>query len=194
MMFCGKHHVFRAGIAENLGPRVGIPLLDLPVKHRREVVVVVVSAVLLAMIGLSRRSLQPHAVQIPFCIRVMVDVIRGSKVMLGGADSGIRGWPHNALAPGREDSKGRQTKRAKRDRFCYSCGNEQHALGISKLKERIVAQIRGRFSRSLLPMKRRTRQRLFYLTANISNAYFNYSARKQDTAEYNISFRHEIAK
>jgi hypothetical protein len=67
--------------------------------------------------------------------------LRTAKVMLGFECRLIVGW-----RPGREDSKGRETKRAKRDRFCYSCGNEQHALGISKLKEQIVAEIRGRFS------------------------------------------------
>src|SRR6266478_8334128 len=76
MMLGGEHDIFRASVVEYFSPGVRIPLLNLPVKHRSEVVVIVVSAIMLAMIGLRRCSLEPHTVQIPFCIGVLCDVVR----------------------------------------------------------------------------------------------------------------------
>ena len=76
MMLGGEHDIFRASVVEYFSPGVRIPLLNLPVKHRSEVVVIVVSAIMLAMIGLCRCSLEPHAVQIPFRIGVVCNVVR----------------------------------------------------------------------------------------------------------------------
>src|ERR1700676_5475789 len=76
MMLGGEHDIFRASVVEYFSPGVRIPLLNLPVKHRSEVVVIVVSAIMLAMTGLCRCSLEPHAVQIPFRIGVVCNVVR----------------------------------------------------------------------------------------------------------------------
>src|SRR5467141_1962934 len=81
MMLGGEHDIFRASVVEYLGPDVGIPLLNLAVEDRSEVVVIVVSAIMLAMVGLRRRSVEPHAVQIPLCIGVVCDVVRRGEVM-----------------------------------------------------------------------------------------------------------------
>ena len=62
MMFRGEHHVFRARITKQFGPRVRIPLLDLSVENGRKIVVIVCRAIVLAMIGLCRRSLESHTV------------------------------------------------------------------------------------------------------------------------------------
>src|SRR6267143_1969080 len=78
----------RVSVVEYFSPGVRIPLLNLPVEDRSEVVVIVVSAIMLAMVGLRRCSLEPHAVQIPFCIGVVCDVVRGSEVMFGMNDRG----------------------------------------------------------------------------------------------------------
>src|SRR6266446_5631423 len=71
MMLRGEHDIFRASVVEYFSPGVRIPLLNLPVEDWSEVVVIVVRAIMLAMVGLRRCSLEPHAVQIPFCIGVL---------------------------------------------------------------------------------------------------------------------------
>src|ERR1700674_2686683 len=76
MMLRGEHDIFRASVVEYIRPGVRIPLLNLPVEDRSEVVVIVLSAIMLAMVVLGRCSLEPHAVQIPFCIGVVCDVVR----------------------------------------------------------------------------------------------------------------------
>src|SRR5258708_37445850 len=82
MMLRGEHDIFRASVVEYFGPDVGIPLLDLAVEDRSEVVVIIVSAIMFAMVGLRRRSIEPHAVQIPFCVGVVCDGVRLGQVML----------------------------------------------------------------------------------------------------------------
>src|SRR6266436_4877031 len=76
MMLGGEHDIFRASVVEYFSPRVRIPFLNLPVEDRSEVIVIVISAIMLAMVGLRRCSLEPHTVQIPFCIGVLCDVVR----------------------------------------------------------------------------------------------------------------------
>src|SRR5260370_16356339 len=70
MMLRGEHDIFRASVVEYFSPGVRIPFLNLPVKHRSEVVVIVVTAIMLAMIGLCRSSPKPHPLQIPFLLGV----------------------------------------------------------------------------------------------------------------------------
>src|ERR1700687_2701482 len=76
MMLRGEDDIFRASVVEYFSPAVRIPLLNLPAEDWSEVVVNVVSAIMLAMVALRRCSLEPHAVQIPFCIGVVCDVVR----------------------------------------------------------------------------------------------------------------------
>src|SRR5713101_7333682 len=83
MMFRGKHYVFRAHIMKQFGPGVGIPLLNLSVKDGSKVIVVVAGAIVLAMVGLGRRPLESHAVQVPFRVRIVGNVVLGREVMLG---------------------------------------------------------------------------------------------------------------
>src|SRR6266849_6747805 len=52
MMLGGEHDIFRAGVMEYFGPCAGIPFLNLPVEVRSKVVVIVVSAIMLAMVVL----------------------------------------------------------------------------------------------------------------------------------------------
>ena len=81
-MFGGEHHIFRARVMEYFGPGAGIPLLNLLVENRSKVVVIVVSAIMLAMVSLGRRSVESHAVQVPLGIGVVSDVVLGTKVVL----------------------------------------------------------------------------------------------------------------
>src|ERR1700746_2804254 len=83
MMFAGKHHVLRARIMKQFGPRVGTPLLNRSVKDWSEVVIVVAGAVMLAVVGLGRRPIESHAVQVPFRVRIVGNVVLGREVMLG---------------------------------------------------------------------------------------------------------------
>src|SRR6266851_539201 len=82
MMLGGEHDIFRAGVMEYFGPCAGIPFLNLPVEVRSKVVVIVVSAIMLAMVGLGRRSVESHAVQVPLRIGIVTDVVLRSEVML----------------------------------------------------------------------------------------------------------------
>src|SRR5713101_9372233 len=82
-MFGGKDYIFRAPFMKQFGPRIGIPLLNLSVKDRSEVVIVVGGAIVLAMVGLGRRPLESHAVQVPFRVRIVGNVVLGREVMLG---------------------------------------------------------------------------------------------------------------
>src|ERR1700730_15715859 len=95
MMLGGEHDIFRAGVMEYFSPGTGIPLLNLPVEDRSEVVVIVVSAIMLAMVGLGRRSVESHAVQVPLRIGIVCDVILRREVVLrvherGPARNGIK--------------------------------------------------------------------------------------------------------
>ena len=56
VVLAGKHHIARAGVFEDLRHHGRIPLLCFTIKDRSEVVVVEVSAVVLAMVGLGRRT------------------------------------------------------------------------------------------------------------------------------------------
>ena len=91
MMFAGKHHVFRAHIMKQFGPSVGIPPLNISVKDWSEVVIVVAGAIVLAMVSLGRRPLEPHAVQVPFRVWIVHNVILGREVMLG-MNQGCPSW------------------------------------------------------------------------------------------------------
>src|SRR5580700_2494570 len=95
MMLGGEHDIFRASVVENFGPRARIPLLNLPVEDRSKVVVIVVSAIMLAMVGLGRRSVESHAVQVPLRVGIVSDVVLRSEVVLrvnerGPARNGIK--------------------------------------------------------------------------------------------------------
>src|SRR6266481_6336696 len=50
MMLAREHHIFCAGVVEDFRPDIGIPLLYLTVKDGSEVVVIIVSAIVLAMV------------------------------------------------------------------------------------------------------------------------------------------------
>src|SRR6266853_2757795 len=82
VMLGGEHDIFRAGIAKYLRPGIWVPFLDLLIEDGSEVVVVVIRAVMVAVIGLSRRALQAHAVQIPFGIGIVRDVVHRLEIML----------------------------------------------------------------------------------------------------------------
>src|SRR6266850_2114094 len=74
-------------------PVLRVPLLNLAIENGGEVVIVVVRAEMFLVIGLRRRALQAHAVQIPLGIRIVSDVIQGFEIVLrvhGGSPSGNR--------------------------------------------------------------------------------------------------------
>src|SRR6202795_1246962 len=54
MMLACEHNIFCASVVEYFRPGVRIPLLYLPVEDRSEVVVIIVSAIVLAMVSLRR--------------------------------------------------------------------------------------------------------------------------------------------
>src|ERR1700686_4430955 len=83
MMFGSKNHIFCAGIPESLGPGVGVPFFDLLVKSCSKVVVIVVGPVVLAMVSLGGRPVDPHYVQIPLGVGIVLDVVGSREVMLG---------------------------------------------------------------------------------------------------------------
>src|ERR1700739_3568347 len=70
-----QNNVLRAGITKDLRPRIRIPFLNILIKYRCEVVIVVVGAVMLAVIRLRWGSIKTHAVQVPLGIRIMVNIV-----------------------------------------------------------------------------------------------------------------------
>src|SRR5580700_4003740 len=95
MMLGGEHDIFRASVMEYFGPGTGIPLLNLPVEDRSKVVVIVVSAIVLAMVGLGRRPVESHAVEVPLRIGIVSDIVLRREVVLrvnerGPARNGIK--------------------------------------------------------------------------------------------------------
>src|SRR5260370_7153294 len=56
MMLRGEHDIFRASVVEYFSPGVRIPFLNLPVKHRNDVVETVVSATILSILAICRSS------------------------------------------------------------------------------------------------------------------------------------------
>src|SRR5690242_12533465 len=82
-MLGGEHDIFRAGVAEYLGPGLRLPFLNFLIEGGSKVVVVVVSPIVFAMICLGGGPFDPHYVQVPFGVRVVLDVVRGGEVVLG---------------------------------------------------------------------------------------------------------------
>src|ERR1700745_444176 len=75
MMLTREHHIFCAGVVEDFRPDIGLPLLYLTVEDGSEVVVIIVSAIVLAMVSLRRRSIESHRVQVPFSVGIVFDVV-----------------------------------------------------------------------------------------------------------------------
>ncbi len=82
MMLRRQHHILRTRLTKHLGPRFRIPLLNLFIENRREIVVVIVRPVMFAVIFLRRRSFEAHRVQIPFRVRIEHDVVLRRKIVL----------------------------------------------------------------------------------------------------------------
>src|SRR5215472_3656141 len=101
MMLGSEHHVLRASVVEYLCPGIRIPLLRLFVEDRSEVVVVVVRAVVLTMVGLCRRTIDSHGVQIPFGIWIVFDVVQRREIV--GRMYERRPSRHGVQAPVNED-------------------------------------------------------------------------------------------
>ncbi len=83
MMLAGEHDVPGARIAEDSSPFVGVPFLRLAVEDGSEVVVAEIGAEMFAMIRLGRRAWDPHHVQIPLCVGIVLDVINVAEVVFG---------------------------------------------------------------------------------------------------------------
>src|SRR5271169_5960895 len=83
VMLGREHDILRAGVTENFCPGIWIPFLNLLIKQCGEVVVVAVGAVVLAVIRLRWRSIEPHAVEVPFRIWIVVNVVLRSKIVFG---------------------------------------------------------------------------------------------------------------
>src|SRR5262249_5557624 len=83
VMLGRNHNVLSAGIAKILCPSFRIPFLNVFIKGRGEVVVVVVRTVMLAMVGLRGRTIETHGVQVPFGIGIVADVVLRGEVVRG---------------------------------------------------------------------------------------------------------------
>src|ERR1700742_3011722 len=83
MVLGGQHHVPGACIVKDTGPLLRLPLYALLVEYRSKIVIVVVSAVVLAMVSLGGRTVDTQHVQVPLRIRVVFDVVYVAEVMVG---------------------------------------------------------------------------------------------------------------
>src|SRR5260370_39918781 len=83
VMFSGQNHIFRAGVTEGLGPSVRTPFLGLLIEEGSEIVVVIVGSVMLAMVSLGWGSVDPHNIQIPLSIGIVLDVVGCREVVFG---------------------------------------------------------------------------------------------------------------
>src|ERR1700730_12709501 len=83
VMLSGQNHIFRASATEGLGPGVGTPFLDLLIERGSEIVVVVVGSVMHAMANLGWGPVDPHNIQIPLSIGIVLDVVGCREVVFG---------------------------------------------------------------------------------------------------------------
>src|SRR5690242_654825 len=81
-MFRSEHNIFGPRATKYLRPGIGIPFLSLAIKNRSKIVVIVIGAVVFTMVSLGRRTVQPHAVEVPLCVRIVSDVVLRVKIML----------------------------------------------------------------------------------------------------------------
>ncbi len=82
VVLAGQHNIARTRFAKNGSHLVGIPLFAFAIESLREVVVVVVGTVMLAMVRLRWRAIDPHYVVIPLGIGIELDVVRRCEVVL----------------------------------------------------------------------------------------------------------------
>src|SRR5258708_17659301 len=82
-MFRSENDIFGPCAAKYLRPGIGIPFLRFAIKNSSKIVVIVLSAIMFTMVSLGRRAFQPHAVEVPLCIRIVSDVVLRVKIMLG---------------------------------------------------------------------------------------------------------------
>src|SRR6476660_9783969 len=80
-MLRSEHDIFGPCAAQYLRPGIGPQFLGLTIKNRSKIVVIVIGAVVFTMVSLGRRAIQPHAVEIPFCVRIVSDVVLRVKIM-----------------------------------------------------------------------------------------------------------------
>ena len=76
-----QHHIPGACVVKDAGPLFRLPLHALLVEHRSKIVIVIVSAVVLAMVSLGGRTVDTQHVQVPLGIRVVLDVVDVAEVM-----------------------------------------------------------------------------------------------------------------
>ncbi len=82
MVLTRQHNVFRPRLAKHRRPLIGIPLLTLAIERLRKLVVVVMRPIVLAIVSLGWRPRNPHRVQVPLRIRVVLDVIVVPEIMI----------------------------------------------------------------------------------------------------------------
>jgi len=75
-MFRREDNVFCAGVFENFRPYGRVPLLAFRVEGLSEAVVVVICAVVLLVVGLRRRTVDPDGVVVPLGIGVVFQEVR----------------------------------------------------------------------------------------------------------------------
>src|SRR4029077_5466280 len=83
VMFSGQNHVFGSSVTEGLGPGVRTPFLDLLIEDGGEIVIVAVGSVMLPMVSLGWGSVDPHNIQIPLSVGIVLDVVGCREVVLG---------------------------------------------------------------------------------------------------------------
>ena len=81
-MLGSEDDVLGPGATKDLCPGIGIPFLNLAIKGRSKVVVIVISAIGFTMVSLGRRALQSHGVQVPLCIRILSNVVLRCEIVL----------------------------------------------------------------------------------------------------------------
>src|ERR1700758_2691948 len=81
-MFCSEDDIFGPCATKYLRPGIGIPFLSFAIENRSEIVVIVIGAVVFTMVSLGRRAIQPHAVEVPLCVRIVSNVVLRVKIML----------------------------------------------------------------------------------------------------------------
>src|SRR5882762_4966581 len=77
VMLGSQYNVFRAGILEDLGPYIRVPLLAFAVEGLGKAIVVMVRAEMFAVIYLRRGPIETHGVVVPLGVGIRLKGFRG---------------------------------------------------------------------------------------------------------------------